>query len=346
MNKAKKWLLNILMLMLVTGLTLYFVFSGKDFGEIVRLVSDARLMPCIAAAALVVIFILSESFIIRLLTRSVGSTSKILRCFIYSFVGVFFSGITPSASGGQPMQAYFMKKDGIPVSVSAPVLAIITVLYKGVLVLTSLAVLIIRPAVIMKYLEPVMAWMWLGLALNIVFIAALLSAMFVPGFMRSILYFGVRIYKKIFRKKNAGALMEKVDSWIDSYSGVTHCFRKKKKAVAVSFLITVLQRFALFSVTWLCCRALEVKTESAAAITMLQAMIASAVDMLPLPGGTGISESIFHAVFLPIVGDNIVIPLMIMSRGISYYSQLLWGGIFTAAAFVLYGRKKIGDSGI
>lgn len=30
----------------------------------------------------------------------------------YSFIGFFYSGITPSATGGQPVQLYYMSKDG------------------------------------------------------------------------------------------------------------------------------------------------------------------------------------------------------------------------------------------
>lgn len=340
MTKARRWIFNILILLLTTGLTLYFVFGGKDFGEIIRLMMSAKPLPCALAVILVIVFILSESFIIMLLCRAAGSKAKIPNCFLYSFVGFFFSGITPSASGGQPMQAYFMKKDNIPVLVSAPVLAIVTVLYKGVLIITSLAVIIIRPAAVMKYLRPVIGWVWLGVVLNVVFVAALLCAIFMPGFMRMVLYFCIRIYKKIFPKKDAAPLFKKADGWLSSYIGVTACFKKKKKTVAVSFLITVFQRFALFFVTWLCCIAFDIKVGGAVAITVLQAMIAAAVDMLPLPGGTGISESIFHTVFLPIVGERLVIPVMVMSRGISYYSQIILGGIFTVVAFLLIGRKK------
>ena len=338
MAKARKWIINILILLVSTGLTLYFVLRKRDLGEILSILNGAKPLPCIAALALVVIFILSEAFIIKILARAAGIKAKTHHCFLYSFTGFFFSAITPSASGGQPMQAYFMKKDGIPVSVSAPVLAIVTVLYKGVLILTSLAVLIIRPAAIMKYLEPVMFWMWLGIVLNIIFEVILIAAIFVPGAIRSILYFCIRIYKRFFKKTNTEKLLEKADRWIASYTGVTTCFKKRKKTIATAFLITVLQRFALFLIPWLCCAAMHIERVNIAVITFLQAMISSAVDMLPLPGGTGISESIFYSVFLPIIGEEAVIPVMVMSRGLSYYSQMLLGGIFTAVAFFTIGR--------
>ncbi len=340
MAKKKKWIINILILLISTGFTLYFVFGGRDFGEIVSLLSGAKPAPCAVSFILVVAFILSESFIIKLLTNAAGKQALIHHCFLYSFVGFFFSGLTPSASGGQPMQAYFMKKDGIPVSVSAPVLAIVTVLYKGVLIITSLAVLIIRPAAIMKYLAPVMPWMWLGVALNVAFVALLTAAIFIPDIVRSLLYFCIKIYKKLFRKSKADSLFAAADRWTESYMGVSQCFRHKKGTVMLSFLITVLQRFALFAVTWLCCYAMGVGSVGAVTVTLLQAMIASAVDMLPLPGGTGVSETIFHIVFLPLLSEKLVIPIMLMSRGIGYYSQMLLGGIFTAVAFFTIGKTS------
>lgn len=47
--------------------------------------------------------------------RTKGECIPLLSVF---FVRIFFSAITPSASGGQPMQLYFMKKDKLPLSVS------------------------------------------------------------------------------------------------------------------------------------------------------------------------------------------------------------------------------------
>ena len=38
--------------------------------------------------------------------------STLPRCIQYSFIGFFYSGITPSATGGQPVQLYYMNKDG------------------------------------------------------------------------------------------------------------------------------------------------------------------------------------------------------------------------------------------
>jgi hypothetical protein len=54
----------------------------------------------------------------------------------------YFSCITPSASGGEPMQIYYMAKDGIEPSRGTSAKILITVFYKGVLLLLGLFVMI------------------------------------------------------------------------------------------------------------------------------------------------------------------------------------------------------------
>jgi len=64
------------------------------------------------------------------------------------------------------------------------------------------------------------------------------------------------------------------------------------------------------------------------------------VDMLPLPGGMGISENLFLDIFQPIFGEALILPGMVVSRGISYYTQLLLSAVMTAASTFLLRKKK------
>jgi len=66
-------------------------------------------------------------------------------------------------------------------------------------------------------------------------------------------------------------------------------------------------------------------------------MISVSVDMLPLPGGMGISEKLFLSIFQPVCGKNFVLPVMVVSRGISYYTQLIISAIMTGVAYFTIG---------
>ena len=75
-------------------------------------------------------------------------------------------------------------------------------------------------------------------------------------------------------------------------------------------------------------------------ITGLQAMISVAADMLPLPGGVGVSETLFLEIFEPIFREHLILPAMMISRGISYYTQLFISAVMTVlSAFVLRENK-------
>ncbi len=56
---------------------------------------------------------------------------------------------------------------------------------------------------------------------------------------------------------------------------------------------------------------------------LLQAVISVSVDMLPLPGGMGISETLFLKIFRPVFGSTLLLPAMVLSRGLGYYGELL-----------------------
>ena len=133
MENKKKFLFNIIFLILVFGGTLYGVFHGEDLGEIADILKTVNPLWIMAAVVCVVIFIWGESIIIYYMMHTLGIKLKKRTCFLFSSVGFFFSCITPSATGGQPAQIYFMKKEKIPIPVSTLVLMIITITYKLVL---------------------------------------------------------------------------------------------------------------------------------------------------------------------------------------------------------------------
>ena len=123
MKKFWKKAANVAFLAAVFALTVWAVFRGENPREIatdLAKADPARLLPCVVC---VVGFILGESVVIYHLTRSLGVGIRLGRCCLYSFIGFFYSAITPSASGGQPMQVLYMRRDGIPVAVSTVVLA-------------------------------------------------------------------------------------------------------------------------------------------------------------------------------------------------------------------------------
>ena len=106
------------------------------------------------------------------------------------------------------------------------------------------------------------------------------------------------------------------------------------------FFLTVAQRFSLFLVTWFTYRAFGLAGHTLPEVVSLQAMISVAADMLPLPGGMGVSETLFLDIFRGVFGEELVLPGMMISRGISYYTQLILCALVTAGAALVWNLKR------
>lgn len=339
MLKALKKHFHLIFLIAVFAITLWTVFGGEDLKEVFTYMQSVDLAYVFPSILCVILFILGESVIIDYMLRSLGTRPKFGHCCLYSFIGFFYSCITPSASGGQPMQIVAMRKDKIPVAVSTVVLAIVTITYKLVLVVIGLAILIIRPSNIMVHLDGVEALAYLGLALNVGCIAILLLLVFHPSLVRSSAEKIISLINRIRPFKHPEKISKKLDDISSQYTGTAEYYGSHKRLLVAVFLLTFAQRCLLFLVTWFTYKAFHLSGESLVTILFLQAMISVIVDMLPLPGGMGISENLFLSIFLPVFGSELVLPGMVVSRGISYYTQLLLSAVMTvAASFII--RKK------
>lgn len=344
-KSRKRMLFNILFLVLIFSATIWVVFRGEDLGAVLDYLATARAEYVIACVACVLFFILGEAVILYYLMLVLGYKVRLSHCCLYSFVGFFYSCITPSASGGQPMQVVTMRKDDIPVAVSSVVLAIVTLTYKTVLILVGLSVMVLRPARLMACLEPVQGLIWLGLGLNILFVAALLLLVFRAELLRTIAKWSFSAWHRFRPSKNEKKEFVRLERAIAQYEGSAEFYRTHKHVIVQVFLICFVQRFCLFFVTWFTYRSFALSGYGPGEVTGAQAMISVASDMLPLPGGVGVSESMFLRIFEPIFGSELVLPGLMISRGISYYVQLLISAVMSVLAlFVIReDRGKGGD---
>lgn len=338
-KKHKKWF-NAAFLIIIFGATLWSVFAGEDLRQLADYMQDANPAYILPSILCVVAFIVGESVVIAFLLRSLGTKVDFGHCCLYSFIGFFYSCITPSASGGQPMQVIAMRKDKIPVAVSTVVLAIVTITYKLVLVVIGLAVMLLRPEPVITYLDSVEGLVYLGMALNVGCIALLLLLVFHPALFRRGVEWIIALVGRIRPFRHPEKLQARVDDMVSQYTGTADYYRTHKRVILIVFLITLAQRAILFLVTWLTYRAFGLSGESLMTLLLLQAMISVAVDMLPLPGGMGISENLFLEIFLPVFGPVLLLPGMVVSRGISYYTQLFISAVMTIASSFIIRSKE------
>ena len=338
MKSRKKIIFNGVFLAVVFALTVYGVFHEEDLSSMMDAIHRAGKRWLVPGIALVAFFIWGESIIIWYMMRSSGICLKKRTCFLFSSVGFFFSCITPSASGGQPMQIYYMKKEKISIPVSTVILMIVTITYKLVLVVIGVGIAIFGRGFLHKYLEGILPVFYLGLALNIFCVTFMTILVFHPLLAKAIMVKGMKLLERLHLVKKKDGRLKKLEDSMDTYRN-TAAYLKNNPFVIVKVIgITFIQRMALFAVTWFVYQAFGLHGTGFWEILFLQAVISVSVDMLPLPGGMGISETLFLNIFSPVFG-GLLLPGMVLSRGLGYYGELLISAAFTVVAQLTIGKK-------
>ncbi len=341
LKKNMKYVLNIGFIVLICWLTFRLLFSGQEFSAILEDLHNADPRWLIMGLLLAFMFVAGESSIIYYMLRVLGQKTRFFRCLKYSFIGFFFSYITPSSSGGQPAQMYYMKKDGVKIGFSTLIMLVITIAYKAVLIILGLVFLIFNCSLIADHVGK-MGWLLaVGFVLNIAFIIVLAAVFVKPVWARKA---GIKIvnlltYIKIVKLKNNQRYIEKITRICDTYTIGAEYIKNNLHTVVNVFLITTVQRLSLFTITWIVYKSYGLSGYGILSVIALQTMIGISVEMLPLPGAAGITEGCFMVIFDRIFGKELVSPALLLSRGMSFYAVLIAGGLVTFAAHIIILKR-------
>lgn len=335
-NAKRLW--ELLFFAAVMALTFRAIFAGQDAGRLLQALREMELLHMVQAAGLGLLFICLEGVMIRILLRTMGQKSGLLKCIGYSFVGFFYSGITPSASGGQPMQLYYMKKDGNRLEDCTVALMVTALCYKLALVCIGAALLAGGSRLLRERMGGYFGFYMLGMFLNTLLVGILLCIMLFPGGMLRIASALERFCVRAGIWKPKKERMEKASEFADRYRKGVDFLKKHPGKLCLVMALTFVQRSTVFVLTWVVYRGMGLDGTDAAAVIFLQAAVYIAVDMLPVPGAQGITELIYVRVFGTVFPGGTLVPSMLLSRSAGFYIPMLVSLLFALAAQV--NQKK------
>ena len=108
----KEMSIGLCLVALLAWFTFYVLLSGNSAQTLGSTFVRADIRFVSMGFACMFLFVNCEAANIRLLMRTFGKKVPYWRSLSYAFTDFYFSAITPSATGGQPMQLYYMVRDG------------------------------------------------------------------------------------------------------------------------------------------------------------------------------------------------------------------------------------------
>lgn len=339
--KGKKILSAVLFLGLA-ALTFYVVFKNQDIGELIQAIRQMHKGYLLLAAATAVFFVSAEGILIWYLLHAIGDRARLSSCLKYSFTGFFYSGITPSATGGQPMQLYYMSKDGHKIADSSVVLMSVATAYKLVLVLMGIGISVFWWKGLSFHLGEYLPIYFLGLFLNALLVVILLAIMLNGAGMEKFIRAAERFCVKIHLLKPSEKRGETIHTTVLQYQETVSFLKTHAKVLFFLVGFTFVQRCSVFVLTYFVYKGMGLTGTNAFTIMALQAVVYIAVDMLPLPGSQGITELMYAAVYSGVFAGGSLTVSMCISRGLNFYMLLIISAI--VAAYCWWKGMKQHDS--
>lgn len=348
----EKLIMWVLVFLALAGLTVRFLHREYSLASVLSSIKEADpiwLLPGVGAMAL--FFVCEGANIgrsLRLVGHNISRTDEIR----YAMAGFFFSSITPSASGGQPMQLYFMHKDGLPLSHSS--LALLTELtsFQAAAATLALAGLVCQRGSVLAAGSGMgasagastaagpgaglaaaggiltTAVLAAGILISAAVLVFLLFMIFSPSAARIAISPVLWLTDKI-NPQNAATVRIRLLRGICEYRRASLYITKNPCAIAKIFLTSVIQLLACFSITFCICRSLGITGIYWAEVTLCQAALYVAVSTLPLPGAVGVTEGGFAVIFASLIPPELMGVAIILSRFISFALPLVASGIGT-----------------
>ena len=336
---------KLLWAVITTGLsvlTIYTLFynSGLSLTELWQDIKEASPWWLIPAALCMLCFIFFEGRSLVLILRTLGYPAKKRHGFLYASADIYFSSITPSATGGQPASAYFMHKDGIPAVAVTVSLILNLTMYTIAIITLGLFSLICFPNVFLEFAMPCKIMILIGIAamalLTFFFIILLKKQSIIIKIGNLIL----ALMHKLHFKLTAEKFQKHLDTIIENYNECVVTLAGKKKLLVKTYLLNLMQRSAQILVTVFCYYAMHGNLADGLKIFIIQTYVVMGSNFIPVPGAVGISEFLMYFGYTMLLSEEAAYSLAILGRGISFYTCSIISIITVILGYIMIRYKS------
>ena len=312
-KSAIKYALNISLVLIVTTVSIILTTWNK-WDSIIENLAKADVKWLFAIIGVMAGTIMVRSFILFCFARLYTRDYHLHQAIAVDQVGQFYNAVTPGASGGQIMQAYTYKKQGLHISSAVSALAMYSICFQIVLIIYGLLAFIIKFDLIMQMenisirfndqftlVIPTLLLTIIGFLLNVSVILIVLLMGYWHGFHNFIMGPVIGLGAKLKILKNPDKTRENLRIQVENFK-----IEFRRLWTNIPFFILVIVSFAIYmtlkySIPYFCGLALGNEHTSfqyfwdSVFLGNYHQMI---TGIIPIPGAAGVSEYVFTMLFV------------------------------------------------
>ena len=341
-EKTKKIFWAIFSLVLAS-LTIWAVLKqskGVSLSDLMQMVAESNKLYIAAAVICAALFVWFEGRAIRSILKGAGYKCKRRQCLIYSTSDIYFSAITPSATGGQPASAYFMMKDGIPAGVVTATLILNLMMYTVSIIALGIIAICIKPSSFFEFSTLSKVFILAGLlvltGLALIFLGILRKGDWIFDTAAKAISFLGR--KGILH--NLDGKLAKVEKARSDYEKCSELIAGRSSVLVKSFVWNFFQRASQIVVPVLLYLAQGNALGNAFVLFSKQCLVTIGFNFVPIPGAMGVADYLMVDAFTSITGREAAFELEMLSRAITFYICVAVSGILTLIGYLIRRRKK------
>ena len=324
--KGNLWF-NIILILALTlvGLFVALYDSYEIVFESLKALNPVRLV-------LIVLWGMSPTLIwgysLTLMAKKIHPSYTYKQGLINAFIGAFMAGITPSSTGGQLAQINTYKKQGLRSSQGVGIVWMDFYLYTITIVFMTLLLYLLN---IQRFQNASITLLFgFGLSVNI-FIIVVLSLIVVNRMVsEKITFWGMNLITKWAWIKNKAKAREKWSGSLHRFHDAIMEIQTKKTMIGQLLGLNVLRLLVYYATPFAISRVigLELFWRDLPHFLALSAFVMTANTFVPLPGASGVTESVFVLAYSTVVGKATAASTMILWRFATFHVVVLIGAVF------------------
>ena len=331
-NKSKK--LNLIICGIAFVVMMLYLFFVDDPAVVWNAICSAKPGYLLMAVGCMVVYWLMESVALHTVAKEVHPGQKFKNSIVVSMIGQYFNCITPFSSGGQPIQAYYLVKFGVPLGSSLTALLSKFIVYQAVLTIYSAVILIFRIGYVLETSALMLPLVIIGFIVNTAVIAGLLMLAFFRKPTVKIAHFVIKLLGKLHIIKDVEKKIDYIDQEMEMYYQNFQFIKKRPVLILKMCLYTLIQLTVFLSISYVIFLAFGLEGTDYLTIISCQAFVLMISAFVPLPGALGAAEGSYVLFFGQIFGSYVNLSTVIW-RFLTFYLAIIVG-----MGFSLYISKK------
>ena len=306
-----KYILNIAIVLIVSVVAIFLALRN-NYKIIINYLLTADYRFVLLTLGLMISYVAIKGFMWFCFARLFTRDYHFHQGLAVEFIGTFYAAVTPGGQGGEVMQAYTYKKQGIPISSAVSALAMNSIVHQILLIIFGLVSFIVKydfigtlpSANLGTYGDvTIRIPMWvltiLGFGLNVGYIVIILSMAYFRPFHNFIMGPIITLLSKIRIVKNPDRSRENLRTQIENFKiEIRRLFSNIPFTILISFIF-IISMTIKFSIPYFV--GLAMGNQSTIAnfwdAVFLSNYHQMATGLIPIPGSAGISEFVFNTLF-------------------------------------------------